>query len=472
MRVYIVFVAVTMILLAGVVRAGDALPDELSGQRLTVHFDDKTHSSGTLKFKDQTYPFTGAFQDKTLVGSFKAGGASYPFTITQDGQSFTFETQGTKYALKGVAKNALGAGGNLPAKPPVVAPRTVALEPQTMIDPASKLEVATLLVPSGWTLKSDVLWRPTMAQFVCATSAVFDRKSGWGLRWLPMDRFNASPALFNEARKQNNHPMSGGLELCDAVLSPADYVQQVVVPRYRKINGVKIVETQDLKDVTQQIEEAKTDERNNARQNGYEMHYPAARVRIEYPGPGDVMMQEDIYCVLTVTWNPQANANVRNAGFPGTQSFLFYPDRLYSFSAPKGQLDAATPLLQTILSSMRETLKWDAYISNINQMMQRAAIDDHMMEMAARAQITEIQKKTFEARQKSQDKIAGQVGHLIRGTQAFNNPNPNKPPIVVPAGTKAWIDPTGKVIYSADSQYNPATAPDNNSTWTQLKNEP
>lgn len=468
-RNYIVIIGVAIISVAAA-RAADSLPDELTSQRLTVHFDNKASLAGTLKFKDQTYPFTAEFKDNKLVGTFKAGNNKYPFTIIQDGKTFTFDTQGTRYALTGVTRNPFGTDG--PAKPPAASSPAIALEPQTMIDPASKLDVATLLVPKGWVLKSDVLWRPTMAQFVCTTSAVFDPKTGCGLRWLPMDRFNASPAIFNEARKQNNHPMSGGLELCDAVLSPADYIQQVVVPRYRKMTGVKVVDSEDLKELTQKIEEAKADERNNARQNGYEMHYPAARVRIEYPGPGDGVMQEDIYCALAVTWNPQANANVRNAGFPGTQSFLFYPDRLYSFTAPKGQLESAAPLLQTILSSTRGTLKWDAYIGNINQMMQRAAIDDHMMETAAQAAITKIQKESFEARQKSQDKIADQVGHLIRGTQAFNNPNPNKPPIVVPAGTKAWIDPTGKVIYSADSQYNPGTAPDNTSTWTQLKNDP
>lgn len=467
-RTYIVIIVFAINLIAVAARAADPLPDDLTSQRLTVHFDNKTTPAGTLKFKDQTYPFSAEFKDNKLVGTFKVGNDSYPFTLTQDGKTFTFETQGTQYPLTAVVRNPLGA--DVPVKP--AAPPAITLEPQTMTDPASKLEVATLLVPKGWTLKSDVLWRPTMAQFVCLTTAVFDPKTGWGLRWLPMDRFNACPAIFNEARKQNNHPMSGGLELCDAVLSPADYIQQVVVPRYRKIAGVKVVDAQDLKELTQKIEEAKADERNNARQNGYEMQYPAARVRIEYPGPGDSVFQEDIYCVLAVTWNPQANANVRNAGFPGTQSFLFYPDRLYSFTAPKGQLEAASPLLQTILSSTRGTLKWDAYIGNINQMMQRAAIDDHMMEVASRAEITKIQQESFEARQKSQDKIAEQVGHLIRGTQAFNNPNPNKPPIVVPAGTKAWIDPTGKVIYSADTQYNPATAPDNTSTWTQLKNDP
>jgi len=63
-------------------------------------------------------------------------------------------------------------------------------------------------------------------------------------------------------------------------------------------------------------------------------------------------------------------------GLPGMESYLIMPEGLYGFTAPKGQLEQAGPVLQTILMSVRPTLKWHAYINNISQLRKQADIND------------------------------------------------------------------------------------------------
>ena len=55
-----VFAAVLTVALP--THAAAPLPDELSGQGLTLRFENKSATpSGTLQFKDQSYPFTAEF---------------------------------------------------------------------------------------------------------------------------------------------------------------------------------------------------------------------------------------------------------------------------------------------------------------------------------------------------------------------------------------------------------------------------
>ena len=68
-------------------------------------------------------------------------------------------------------------------------------------------------------------------------------------------------------------------------------------------------------------------------------------------------MEEDFYTVVSYTTSPS---------LPGTT--MWQPQILYSFKAPRGKLDGAARVLQTMVSSVRASLKWYAgytYVFNL-----------------------------------------------------------------------------------------------------------
>ncbi len=436
----------------------DGLPDQLAGDGLTVRFTNKTATaSGTISLGANTYPFAGTFRDNRLVGRFSAGANEYDFTLTQNGAQFVLETGGTHYNL--------AAGNAQPAAGPV---QGFTYESKKLVDPKSSLEVADILIPRGWKLEPGVVWRPMDAQFVSLNTAVYDPQTGWAARWIVTDQFSCDPTLFNNARQQGAKPVSGGMELTDTVFNAQQYVQNVVLPRYRKIEGLRVITSEDMPKFAQSVDQSKAAMHQEFNRNGREIQYAATRVRIEYPTPNGAVMEEDIYCVMQCSWDVQGIANARQVGLPG--QYWFAPERVYGLTAPKGQLDTATPYLQTIITSLRPTMQWNAFVQNIQREIGHIQFDAHTMEILARKEITESQRKSVEDSWKSADQQSRDVGALISGTQARTNPNnPGGPPIAGPAGKNTWTNPQGEVKHLPPSE-NPNLEPGSSGNWTMAKN--
>lgn len=358
-------------------------------------------------------------------------------------------------------------------KPPMI------FEPQTLRDPRTQLDVGTLLIPRGWQINPGVLWRPQLAYFVTLETAVFDPQTGWALRWIPLEQFNASPTLYASAVQQGQSLLTvGGMQLIDRVLSPRDYILQIVLPRYRNIPGIRVTGAEDLPDLGARLMQASGPMVMQLRQAGQELRIGAGRVRVEYPGPGGVTLEEEIYCVIDLTWSEQGNTNAMAIGQPGLQSWLISPSRIYSFTAPKGQLQAAAPVLHTVYASLQATPQWHAFVMNLAAMFRQAAINDQQMIAAARAQITESQRRTWEERTKQMSVHSNVVGHLLSNTQAYTNPNnPNGPPIVLPAGNTPWMGANGQITTTSSPNVTPAqqaassgqAGQFNNQNWTPLQ---
>jgi hypothetical protein len=69
--------------------------------------------TGAVTLNDKKYPVVGVIKDGKLTGTFEAAGAKFNFTATLDGDAMSFETDGTKYAMKKQgAANPLGRPRN------------------------------------------------------------------------------------------------------------------------------------------------------------------------------------------------------------------------------------------------------------------------------------------------------------------------------------------------------------------------
>lgn len=423
----------------------DGWPATLQGEGMLVQFDAGAAPSGTIRKGEQAYPFTGTVTGDRITGQFKTGAQGFDFSIERAGGKYTLLTGASRIGLVPAAP-AQEAQPN-PAPNNALPPGAMILEPRALKDPRSTLDVSNVLVPQGWQIDDQIVWQIDKAFFVTAASTIWDPKTGWGVRWIPRDAFNCLPMTYQSAVQQGQSLLTlSGYELTDRVLNTTDYLKQVVLPRYRNIPGVKVVSAEDLPKVAQHYQEANRAIDQTIRQHGHEKQYAAGRMRIEYAGPNNAVFQEDLYCFLELTWSPQANAMAVQAGMPGAQTWNFSPIELYGLVAPKGELEKATPLLHTIYASARITPDWYAYTANIGAMLKLQAQKDLEAILKAKKQITESQHKSWTDMIKQMHKHADQVGHLLANTSSYTNPNdPTKPPTVLPAGGKPYINSQGQI---------------------------
>lgn len=452
-----------------------ALPDQFSGDGLTVRFTNKAENDlrGTLELGGKQYPFTAARSgDSAMAGTFTANGQAYKFTLTADGQGAILETDGAKYRVTpgGAAPQPPGNDRPNPGPAQPAGPASdLTFTPTKIVDPKTNLAVCYLLAPKGWQIEPGILWRPMDAQFVSSQLTIWDEKTGWCVRWIPHDQFSCSPVLFDTAIRQGNKPRSiGGIEYTRELPNAQQYIQSIILPRYRNMPEIKVTASQDLPELAKLIDQSQPFTRQLYATGGRELQYSAARVRIEYPARNKVMMEEEILCVLNISWSPRDHANARQVGVQG--EYFFTPDRVYGISAPKGQLEQAIPLLQTTVLSVRPDETWMKFIDNIQGAVTAIVNDQYKLEEAARRQITESQRKTVEASWKSADQQSREVGALISGTQARQNPNnPNGPPVSGPAGKKSWTNPKGEWKHLEPND-DPNTHPGSSKDWVEAKN--
>lgn len=449
-------------LLAQTLLALDGWPAALQGGGMTVQFDAGAAPAGTIRRGEQAFPFTGTLAGNVIKGQFKAGNQAFDFTLERAGDAFTLTTGNSRFAL---APAGGAPAGGAPAQN-AVPPGTMLLEPKAVKDSRTTLDVSTLLVPQGWQIDDKIIWQIDKAFFVTAASTVFDPKSGWGVRWIPRDAFNCLPITYQAAVQQRQSLITiSGYELTDQVLSPTDYIKKVVLPRYRNVPGVKLVSAEELPKVAQHYQVANQAIDQAVRQQGIEKQYGAARARIEYPGNNNITYQEEIYCFMELTWSPRANAMAAQAGQPGAQSWIFSPVELYGFVAPRGELEKATPLLQTIFASTRITREWYAFTNNIENMLRQAAQRDMDAIMKMRKDITESQQKSWQDMVKQMARHSDTVGHLLANTQSYVNPsNPNGPPIVLPAGAQPYMNQQGQI-----QPFPAGSTPPVGSGWTAMQ---
>ncbi len=452
--------------------AADGLPDQLVGDGLTVRFTDKSATpGGTLELGGKTYPFAGRIENNQLVGTFKAGETSFPFTLSQNAAGFTLETGTKRYALQPVGAPQPAVPQIPPANPQAGRGPDLTYAPQQVIDPKTKLVVGTLVAPKGWMIDPGILWRPMDAQFVAMGTAIYDPKTRWAVRWIPVDQFSANPALYDNAIRQGAAPKSlGGIEYTKSSPSAASYIRGIVLPRYRNIPDLKIVKVEDLPKLATAVERSQPHLRWSYQQGGRELSYTAARMRVEYASPDGMPLEEEIICVLNTSWSPQDHANARTVGMP--PAYFFTPDRLFSYTAPKGQLDAAMPHLEPIVLSFRIDRTWVKFTENIQGQITAIVNDQYAMEAAARKQITQSQMKTVEESWKAANRQSREVGGLLSGTTPRQDPNnPQGPPINGPAGKVSWTNPRGEWKHLEPND-DPNTHPGSTKDWVPAKGAP
>lgn len=475
------------LILASIVRAAvPGWPAELRGDGVVVRFSgDSEEVEGVIILNGKSHDFDGDVDGNTISGTYETEDDDIVFTLKRDARGeFVFKSGKLARTLR-------SAGDQAPKDEPASDPDPAANEstqvkpkspenqmanhtargamlysPRVLKDQQSQLDVATILVPKGWEVQSNFEWRPLHANFVVNRSTVFDPQTGWALQYLPLDKFQCLPSAFQQAVQQNDLLTPSGMELCGTVPNAKQYATDVLLARYRNIPGAKIMSVDDLPRVSRSLRESHAAQIQASAQNGYSHHYDAAKVRIAYTNPNSRMeMEEDIYCFIEITWSDQFNQMAIQNGMPNTQTWTIQPVLVYSFIAPRGQLDQASPVLQTIVSSGQITLRWSVYVNEIARKIREINARDLAAMAATQAQITEIQRASWQEATARHSKVNLNTGIQLTGNQVYADPNnPDGPKYVLDLNYTHYVNDDGSIFSTPDTS---ATPP--GSGWREMK---
>lgn len=439
---------------------------ELSGDGLVVVLDgDARQLTGTIHRGADTWPFTATLgADQTFTGTFTAGGQSFPLTLVLDraaGQA-RLETGGKMYQLK------VAPPGAAPDHLPVTAPgNTIVLEKRTITDATTQLPAANLLVPRGWRLDEKVIWRMHHAQFVTHASRVSSPQGDAVLEWIPLDTFVVSPMA---AQAGGPPAVANHQEPLMRRIDVQEYLLHFALPRYRNLHQPRVTGYQELPDISRAIQEQLLPLTTAMDPNEFQVQVQAGKLRVEYTESGKAW-EEDAYCAVMYMGSPKLDAMMREAGMNQPPQVWITPERCYSFRAPKGQLDAKTPILQTILASAHATPKWHAFIQQLNNIRFReqakGAMDRARIRHAAQQEINQMQMDSWRKQQAAQDRIHEKFVDTIRGVERYHEPSDPGAQVILPGGyEQAWSDGSGTYIISNDPNYDPNGKI--NGTWQEM----
>jgi hypothetical protein len=134
----------------------------------------------------------------------------------------------------------------------------------------------------------------------------------------------------------------------------------------------------------------------------------------------------------------------------------------YSLRAPRGTLDAMTPLMSTSINSMRLSVDWFAGYMQVrelfNNRMKQGIVDATNLSRQITANAEHARKvyaDAYKQRQESQERIAQSFGEYIRGVDTYKNPYEDRP-VQLPAGyNDAWVNARGEYVLSNEAGFNP-----------------
>lgn len=317
----------------------------------------------------------------------------------------------------------------------------VHLEVLTVHDPMVDNNAYRMLVPTGWKVDGGVAWRPNAANLAVNHMVVLDPTERMGLFFYPTDAlcYDNSLAMYGFMEGSNYL----GNEVRVPIQNVTEYVTRFMLPRYRPNTQARVVSTTELPKVATAVQAA-------IAEPGVRKSVLAAKVRVEYDFRG-VPTEEDIFCTLAF------------AVSDALPTYLMWgPHQLYGFAAPKGQLDAMTPVFQTIAGSVTVDLEWYNKYRQVSQLwyqrMEQSIRDAGALSRyisQINDEITDINRSAWEHHQRTMDRVNRQFSEYIRGVQTYHNPF-TQMPVQLPAHyNHVWANSLGGYVLTNSPSYNP-----------------
>jgi hypothetical protein len=332
---------------------------------------------------------------------------------------------------------------------------TLRLRTLRVNDPMSNgIEAFRMLAPVGWVRRGGVVWDLRYASVASVVMQLRNPRAPEAL-----ETFQLIPQIWQEAGILG-FP-EGSIYLGMVVrrpLSAIAMVEGLVVPAFRGGFAPRVTARVAMPHVARALAAGGQGPVTTTQ-------YDAGRVRIAYTANGRAM-EEDFYAVSFYSQAPS---------LPGAT--MWGPQFLYSFKAPRGQLDGRARLLQTMVSSVRLSLKWYAGYARVfdmwvNGQMQaiRAAGALSKTIAAASDSISRATSEAWENQQRAYDRVYDQVSEQIRGVETYDNPFEGRD-VQLPSDYRyAWASASGEYVLSDQAGFNPNVG--STTEWRQLRPAP
>jgi hypothetical protein len=312
-------------------------------------------------------------------------------------------------------------------------------------------EAFRMLIPTDWKADGGVVWRHEFSNLATVAMRLSKPNGPEALEMFPI-----TPHVWTEGGVQFFPPGSNYLGNVVLPLSePGAYIQQVVLPQFRRQVNPRIVGRKALPDVAKAV--AAT-----VQEPGVHKTVKAERVRLEYQEGGRAI-EEDVYCVLVYAQTPM---------LPGTT--FWTADRLFAFKAAKGKLDGMGGLLHTMASSVKVNPAWFAKYQQVVALWQQGKMQSirsagELSRYIARTsdEISAMNRQAYEARQAANDRVNRNFSEYIRGVETYQNPVESRS-VELPSGYRdAWVSGNGEYVLSNDPNFNPNVGSTQN--WQRMK---
>ncbi len=454
----------------------DSAPRNFSGtykgdQILITIAGDGPEYTGTIAMGGKKYPLTGTARGEKLGGTFKADGGVFKFTATLTGSMLTFETDGSTYLCQ-----RQGAGGQEGPRNPLARGK----EPKSPSIPSSNeslgstsqtlsaagsmrftrlsvkdpginnIEAVSFLIPAGWRAEGGVQWFPDFSIQANLLMKITDPETGAAVEFLPLQNFTWLTQMVVPMNPGTNYM---GNILWQPILDMAQFVQTFYVPNsLRHLQNARIVAKEDLPKVAAQV----------AQMHGGQSTAQSGRVRYDYQAASQ-SWEEDVYVTLVYT--------------PTQIGTLWSVTSAHSFRAPKGSLDRLTPVMNTVINTLRLNPEWYGgymYVQKLfyDRMRQGIRSARALSETITRnsEEIRQMFSDSYRQRSESQDRISRSYTEYIRGVETYRNTYEDRP-VQLPSGyANAWVNRSGEYILSPQAGFDPNVG--SNTEWRRLEKSP
>ncbi|PKO19040.1 MAG: hypothetical protein CVU39_00380 [Chloroflexi bacterium HGW-Chloroflexi-10] len=379
-------------------------------------------------------------------------------TLQMQGDQLSCEHCGAKLILKRSLAHSEIHKDNHPGSAAIV--NGLALNPFAYYDPQSGLEAFSILVPQGWQVNGGVLWVPERPAAPTQINLQIVNPTG-------LEAFEVLPTLYftwtNNLMVQMSMP-TGSLYFGYEVRQPLtarDAMRQFVLPRYRRIQGLSIIEESPALELLQVVSHNQV----NPVQAG-QYSTDSVRMRLQYTC-NQLPVAEEISGVAEYT----------RLAVPGlfgkTENVFWSMGYLTSFRASSDRLESCAELYRTIFASIKINPAWTAVVQQVSQGLTSNTIQSINQIGALSRQISrnyneisDMNMHGWQERSAVYDRVSENFSQTIRGVDPYYDPNTGRT-IELPSGyTQAWSTPLGEYILSDDPNFNPNIG--SNQTWTPL----
>ena len=323
-----------------------------------------------------------------------------------------------------------------------VGPGVVKLSKVMIKDPmVNNIDAVSMMIPAGWKLEGGIRWFPDWLVLASLVVRISDPNAPVAIETYPRQNYTYSPDWVQQIREGQNYM---GNEFRAPPRDLATFITQVAVPIVMPhLRNARVTGQEDYGKFSAALVEA-------YREPNMTKTAMAGRIRFEFQQNG-MTMEEDVYCALVFAKGPM---------LPNATMWMI--DRVYSFRAPKGELDKVTPLLTTCMVSARPTLDWFGqymYVTSLFMQRMQQGIKqagDLSKQISQNSEeIRQMYSQAYKASSDSIDRTSRQFSNQIRGVDDYVAPG-NPTPVQLPSGyNDVWTNKNGEYLLSNQAGFDP-----------------